>query len=139
MSWTCPECARTFARENQFHSHETEEIDAHFVGRPDRLRQSFDKLLEALPSGFQVEPLRSVIVLSAGRTFAYVTVQTDRLLVGVFLGHHLDSPRVIKVDRVSARKIGSVIAVHGLGDVDDELQLWLRKAYELCLPGGTDA
>jgi hypothetical protein len=138
VSWTCPLCARTFAREGQFHSHETEEIDAHFVGRPRRLRQSFDKLLAALPEGFQVEPLRSVIVLSAGRTFAYVTVQADRLLVGVFLGHHLDSPRVIKVDRVSARKVGSVIAVHGLGDVDDELQLWLRQAYQRCLPGGTD-
>jgi hypothetical protein len=138
VSWTCPRCARTFAREDQFHSHDTAELDAHFAGRPGRLRESFDELVGSLPTDVQIEPLRSVIMLSAGRTFAYVTVQANRLLVGVFLEQLLDSPRVIKVDRVSPRKVGSVIAVQGPGDVDDELQLWLRQAHKLCLPGVHD-
>jgi hypothetical protein len=38
MSWTCPTCARTFAREDQFHSHDTVDLDGHFAGRPERLR-----------------------------------------------------------------------------------------------------
>lgn len=132
MSWTCPTCARTFARDEQFHSHDTEDVDAHFARRPERLRETFDNLISSLPSDVQVEALRSVIVLSAHRTFAYVTVQAKRLLVGVFLEHPIDSPRVLKIDRVSVRKFGSVIDVHGPGDVDDELQLWLRQAYQLC-------
>jgi Domain of unknown function (DUF5655) len=138
MSWTCPTCARTFARDEQFHSHDTEDVDVHFAGRPEGLRESFDKLLRSLPSDVQVEALRSVIVLSARRTFAYATVQAKRLLVGVFLEHPIDSPRVLKVDRVSERKFGSVIGVRGPGDVDDELQLWLREAYRLCPPGGSN-
>jgi hypothetical protein len=52
-------------------------------------------------------------------------------LVGVFLEQRLDSSRVVKVDQVSAHKFGSVVDVRGPGDVDDELQLWLREAYEL--------
>ncbi len=81
MTWTCPTCARTFAREEQFHSHDTEDVDVHFAGRPERLRESFDKLIRSLPSDVQVEALTSVIVLSARRTFAYATVQAERLLL----------------------------------------------------------
>jgi hypothetical protein len=123
---------------DQFHSHDTEDIDAHFAGRPERLRHSFDKLIGSLPPDVQVEALRSVIVLSARRTFSYVTVQAARLLVGVFLEHALDSPRVVKVDHVSARKFGSVVEVRGPDDVDDELQLWLHQAYQLCPVSGSD-
>jgi hypothetical protein len=131
MSWTCPSCARTFARDDQFHSHDTVDVDAHFAGRPERLRVSFDKLRGSLPSDVQVEALRTVIVLSACRTFSFITVQAKRLLVGVFLEQPLDSSRVVKINHVSARKFGSVVEVRGPGDVDGELQLWLRQAYEL--------
>jgi hypothetical protein len=137
MSCTCPRCARTFARDDQFHSHDTDDVDAHFVGRPERLRESFDKLICSLPSDVQVEALRTVIVLSARRTFSYITVQAQRLLIGVFLDHALDSPRVVKIDHVSARKFGSVVDVRYPGDVDDELQLWMRQAYRLCPTSGS--
>jgi hypothetical protein len=132
MSWTCPRCARTFGHVDQVHSHDTEDVDAHFAGRPECLRESFDKLIGSLPTDVQAEALRTVIVLSARRTFACITVQSKRLLVGVFLEQALDSSRVVKIDHVSARKFGSVVDVRGPGDVDDELQLWLRQAYQLC-------
>jgi Domain of unknown function (DUF5655) len=131
VSWTCPSCARTFAREDQFHSHDAVGVDAHFAGRPERLRVSFDKLIGSLPPDVRVEALRTVIVLTTRRTFSFITVQAERLLVGVFLDRRLDSSRVVKVDPVSSRKVGSVVEVRGPGDVDDELQQWLRDAYEL--------
>jgi predicted transport protein len=136
VSWSCPTCARTFARENQFHSHDTVGVDAHFAGRPERLRESFDKLIGSLPSDVQVEALTSVIAISARRTFAYIVVQDKRLRVGVFLEHALDSPRVVKIDHISLRKFGSLIDVGGPGEVDDELQQWLRQAYLLCPDAG---
>jgi hypothetical protein len=75
VSWTCPSCARTFAREDQFHSHDTADVDTHFVQRPKQLRATFDELI--------------------------------------------------------ASQVGSVVEVRGSSDVDDELRLWLRQAYEL--------
>jgi hypothetical protein len=51
------------------------------------------------------------------------------LLVGVFLDHPIESPRVVKIDQTSARKFGSVVEVSSPADVDDELQQWLREAY----------
>ena len=131
MSWTCPTCGRSFSRPDQFHSHETVGVDAHFADRPAWLRASFDGLVGSLPADVRVEPLKSVIVLAAHRTFAFVTVQAQRLLVGVFLDRPIDSSRVVNVDRVSAHKVGSVVEVRDPGDVDDELRRWLRQAYEL--------
>jgi hypothetical protein len=139
MSWICPRCARTFAHEGQFHSHDTEDVDGPFAGRPERLRESFDKLVASLPSDVQVEALRTVIVLSALRTFSYIIVQAKRLLVGVFLDSPLDSSRVVRVDHVSGRKFGSVVEVRGPDDVDGELQRWLRQAYELCPSSGANS
>jgi hypothetical protein len=109
-------------------------MSTHFAGRPELLRESFDTLIASLPANVRVEALRSVIVLSARRTFSYITVQAERLLVGVFLEHPLDSPRVVKFDHISERKVGSVIDVRSPADVDEELQLWLRQAYELGAP-----
>jgi hypothetical protein len=139
MSWTCPTCGRTFARHDQFHSHDTEELDAHFADRPERLRESFERIVGSLPSDVQVEPLSSVIVLSARRTFAYITVQAKRLLVGLFLESALDSPRVVKIDHASARRVGSVVDVRGPADVDEELQRWRRQAHQLCAAGRSDS
>jgi Domain of unknown function (DUF5655) len=130
MSWRCPRCCRSFEREGQFHSHDTVDVDDHFAGRDEMLRKSFDRLVGSLSSDFQVDVLKSVIVFSAGTTFALVVVQTRRLLVGVFLGRCLDSPRVVKVDVISSRETSNFVEVRVPDDVDDELRSWLGEAYE---------
>jgi hypothetical protein len=134
VSWTCPTCGRTFSRPDQFHSHDTVDVDAHFADRPEWLRAAFEELVGSLPPDVRVEPLKSVIVLAAHRTFAFVTVQARRLLVGVFLDRPLNSPRVVKVDHVTAHKVASLVELRGPGQVDDELRRWLRRAYELRAP-----
>jgi hypothetical protein len=92
---------------------------------------TFDKLVASVPSDVHVEALRTVIVLSARRTFSFITVQAKRLLVGVFLEQPLDSSRVVKFHHASKHRLGSVIDVRSPDDVDDELKRWLQEAYEL--------
>jgi hypothetical protein len=132
MSWTCPTCRSTFARHDQCHSHDTEELDGQLADRPERLRESFDKIVGSLPSDVQVEPLSSVIVLSAQRTFAYITVQGSDSCLASFRESALDSARVVKIDHASARKVGSA-------EVDDELQQWRRQAHQLCAAGRSNS
>ena len=72
---------------------------------------SFDELIASLPAEVQVEALRTVIVLSARTNFSFVAAQARRLLVGVFLERPLDSPRVVKIDHISDRKVGSVVNI----------------------------
>jgi hypothetical protein len=54
-----------------------------------------------------------------------------RRAVHPFLEHGIDSRRVLKVEQVSACKVGSVVAVPSPLDVDEELSRWLRQAYQL--------
>jgi hypothetical protein len=134
--WRCPSCGRRFEHKDQFHSHDTVDLDAHFAGRPDRLREAFAALIASLPPDVEVDALRSVIVLSARTTFSFITVQARRLLVGVFLQRPLDSGRVVKVNHVSPSKVASEVDVRGPTDVDDDLRAWLREAYERARGGG---
>ena len=131
MSWSCPRCGRRFARADQFHSHETVDVDAHFVGRPELLRKSFDKLVGWLPSDVQIQALQTVVVLGAPSTFSFITVQAKRLLVGIFLDCEPQSSRFVRVDVISQRKVAAAVEVRIPSDVDDELRDWLRQAYEL--------
>jgi hypothetical protein len=109
MTWTCPECLRTFATSGQFHSHDVVEIEAHFAGRPAALRATFDALVTSLANDMRVEPLKSVIILASRTTFGYVIVHRDRLRVGIFLDCPLDVPRVSSVEQLSAGKVGNVV------------------------------
>ena len=120
MSWSCPRSARSFAHEGQLHSHDTVGVDDHFAGRAEMLRESFDTLVRSLPVDVHIEALRSVIIVSARTTFAFITVQAKRLMVGVFLDRRLDSPRVVKVDVNSSQKVRNVVDVRSPDDVDDE-------------------
>ena len=79
----------------------------------------------------EVEALWSVIILSARTTFSFITVQSERLLVGIFLDRQLDSPRVVNVDLISSRKVANVVDVRGPEDIDEELCHWLRETHEL--------
>jgi Domain of unknown function (DUF5655) len=131
VTWTCPRCLRTFASEGQFHSHDLIDVDRHFVGRPAGLRTAFDTLVAALPADVHVDGLKTVIVLAAHATFCYVTVQRDRLSIGVFLDRALVSPRVTKVDHVSSGKVANVVEVREPGEIDGELRSWLSEAHAL--------
>ena len=132
VSWICPRCGRRFAHEGQFHSHDTIGVADHFADPPaEQLRVSFDKLIGLLPADVRVEALKTVIILSARTTFAFLTVQRKRLTVCVFLNRRLESPRIVKVDVISSSKIANMVEVQGPDHVDDELGKWLREAYQL--------
>jgi hypothetical protein len=129
VTWVCPRCQRTFASEGQFHSHDVVDLDRHFAGRPVELRTAYDTLVAALPADIHIDALKTAIVLAARSTFCYVVVQRDRLSIGVFLDRALVSPRVTKIDQVSAGKVASVVEVREPGEIDGELRSWLSEAY----------
>ncbi len=131
MSWTCPRCGRSFASESQVHSHDVGVVDSHFAGRSSELRAAFDAVVRSLPADVRVDSLTTAIILAARTTFAYVVVRRDRLLVGLFLERGLESPRVVRVEAISARKVASIIEVRRPEDVDNELCGWLCDAHRL--------
>jgi hypothetical protein len=49
--WTCPECGHQFVNANTYHSCGTFDLEDHFQGQDDHVREIFDALVE-LVEGF---------------------------------------------------------------------------------------
>ncbi len=109
-----------------------------YSGPKELLRPLHDTLLEhalSLGDDVKVSPCKTIVPLYRTHVFAQIKPTTHtRIDLGLALRQMPDiqSSRVVptgglvKGDRLTHR-----IAIQSLTDIDDEVMLWLRKAYEL--------
>jgi hypothetical protein len=111
-------------------------VEAMFSGPRAALRPVYDQLLKvALSVNKDVKacPGKTAVALYRKHVFAQIKVSTNtRVDLGLALGN-LKTPRRLidtggyeKKDRITRR-----IAVTSKTDIDDELQQWLKKAWEM--------
>ena len=96
--------------------------------------QLYGDLLKALaPFGpFQEEVKKTSIHLVRASAFAGVHPRKHGLLLTIQSLLPIDSPRVLKVERVSENRCRCDVKLTIDGDIDDELLGWLHAAYNLC-------
>ena len=107
--WTCPECGRQFRNKNQWHSCVTISVNDHFEDKPERLRDTFDRLLG---------------------DFAMVFVKRDWINLEFSVKRELESPRFERAFRIYEDNFGYRVRLREPGDIDGELLGWLKMAYE---------
>jgi hypothetical protein len=93
VSWTCPECGRTFARTKQTHVCGTWTVEEHLEGADERSLDLFRRFVGIVEAGGEYEfapTKRQIGVRGARRIFAGVRV-TERGLEG-----YLDLPRHVE-------------------------------------------
>ena len=78
-----------------------------------------------------VEAKKTSIHLVAGSAFAGVHPQKSKLRLNIRTDRRLESPRIRKVEQVSARRFHNEIDLTLPSEVDDELRAWLQEAYAL--------
>jgi hypothetical protein len=110
-------------------------VEAMFAGSKAGLRPLYERLLDlALDLGADVKacPCKTIVPLYRNHVFAQIKPTTrTRIDFGLALGETKATGRLIdtggwaKKDRITHRLAVSVPA-----DVDEELERWLRKAYE---------
>jgi Domain of unknown function (DUF5655)/Domain of unknown function (DUF4287) len=111
-------------------------VDAMFSGPREALRPLYDQLLKlALSLGKDVKasPGKTIVPLYRNHVFAQIRPATNtRIDLGFALGKMKTPKRLIdtggyeKKDRITRR-----IEVKSKSDIDDELKIWLKKAYEM--------
>jgi hypothetical protein len=108
-------------------------VDNHFAGKPPAVREVYDRLLAALRTIGPVreEPKKTSIHLVRSSALAGVEVRRDYLLVNIKSSSPIESPRVTKPERLSARRFHQKVKLSSPEEVDAELQRWLADAYEL--------
>lgn len=111
-------------------------VDAMFAGPKAELRPIYEKLLNlglSIAKDVKACPCSTIVPLYRNHVFAQIKPSTNtRIDVGFALGGMTPSGKLIdtggfaKKDRITHR-----IPIASLGEINDEVKKWLKKAYEL--------
>ena len=132
MTWTCPECARSFGRRNQ--SHECAPaltVEEYFATGPEFERPIFEVVRAHLESlgPVVVEPVQVGVFFKRSRTFAELRPKTRWVTLSFILPAQVMAERVSRRVRISSARTYHETKLREPADVDDEVLAWLTEAY----------
>jgi len=132
MTWTCPDCGRSFARAKQSHSCDARSVASHFEGKDPKLAALLDDLVQKLQKRgpVRVDAAKTSIHLVSHHHFGGVTVRRDHLRVEFLSRRVLESSRIVKTEPLGRRYAYHVI-VREPADIDAELLDWLAEAQAM--------
>jgi uncharacterized protein DUF5655 len=129
--WTCPKCGRQFGSVNKWHSCGHYNIDDHFVGKPQAVRELYEKLLRTLEQFGPVSAyaLKTRIVFQAETQFAAVTPR-QRGLEGTFwLKRRAAHPLIRRIEMQVYRDYGHLFQLTRPEELDEAFSALLHEAY----------
>jgi hypothetical protein len=77
------------------------------------------------------DPKKTSIHLNRKSALAGVETRKDCLLLNIKSDHQIQSPRIEKAERISAKRFHHKVRISSPKDLDEELKGWLREAYLL--------
>lgn len=109
----------------------TYQVDDHFTGRDPSVRVLYDGLLKMLRTFGPIieEAKKTSIHLVRVSALAGVETRKDSILLNIKADHKINSPRVVRLEQVSAHRFHHRVRLASLSDLDAELEGWLREAY----------
>jgi len=133
MSWTCPDCGKSFRNRNQWHSCYTLNLEDHLGKKPELIRNVvYDLLTEIGQFGpIELNPVKSVIQVKAGATFLSIKPKKDFIELEFQLAKEIDQFPVHRTIRISRNRILHFLYIQGPEDINEQLLEWLRSSYLL--------
>ena len=112
---------------------ETYSVKDHFVNKDPSVRTLYDQLLSMLQALGPVteDPKKTSIHLNRKSALAGVETRKDGLLLNIKSDHPIQSPRIEKAEQISAKLFHHKVRISSPGDLDEELNSWLKEAYLL--------
>ncbi len=111
----------------------TEMVDAQFAGNKAAMRPIYDALIEAVHAfgpDVELSPKKAYVSLRRSKQFAIIQPSTaQRVDIGINLKGTPDEGRLEPSGSFNAM-LTHRVRVSSLGEVNEELIAWLRKAYE---------
>jgi hypothetical protein len=108
-------------------------IDGLFAKGEPVARKLYDRLMEAVSAFGQVEAQvkKTSVHLCRGAAFAGVHPRKAGVMLTIRTGAPIESPRVRRCERVSARRFHNDLLLERIDEIDAELIGWLRAGYDL--------
>lgn len=132
--WTCPSCGKQFVTANTFHSCGAHTVEDFMAGKSDIAWSYWDRLNELVGAcgPYTVVANASRLAFMVRVRFAGISAVSDRgMSMSFWLKERVHSPRFRRVDRYTPTDFGYHLRVASLDELDDELQQWLCRAYEV--------
>jgi hypothetical protein len=128
--WTCPACGRAFANRNQSHACGRHALEAHFEGKPVRIRTIYNAFLAMLESfgPVTVLPEKTRIAFQVRMSFAQLTMRRDWVLGHLVLARRAENPLFTRVESFSLRNHLHAFRVDAPEEVE-RLREFAREAY----------
>ena len=131
--WECPNCAREFAKRNQWHSCLAHTVDLHLHGKEPQLRQTYELLIAHLREFglLRVDAVKSSINLVSKYHFAGIAVRRNYIRLGFLADETIVDERIVRTQQQGPKRVSHWVRLCTPRDVDDRLVRWLKKAYNL--------
>ena len=134
VSWTCPECHRTFGRTRQGHEcAPAMSLDEYFATGPERERPIWEAVAAHLDTlgPVVVEPVSVGILVKRSRTFLELRPKVRWEALSFSLDRELHDPRIARKMR-TPRWTYHVVNVSEAAEIDDQVREWLTESYLSC-------
>ena len=130
--WTCPECGARLVTRNMSHSCGLATLDdwkARMGPRAAGMYRRFEQMIASCGK-YYIAPAKTRIAFMAQVRFANITGLSERAMVCSFaLPEPIQSPRIAKVAEVVPGWWVHTLRVTDIGQLDREVQAWLRESY----------
>ncbi|MFZ1516087.1 MAG: DUF5655 domain-containing protein [Saprospiraceae bacterium] len=105
----------------------------HLTGREKVVTDIYEKLINSLQKfgPLKIEAHKTSIHLGNKFGFAGVYTRTDYINLEVHLNYKIKSKRVAKVEQASTNRFHHTIKLTLPKEIDKELLIWLKEAYDL--------
>lgn len=130
--WTCPKCKRRFEKRGQSHSCAYYPVAKHLAGKEigTKLYKALASKMKKEVGKFKVESLPCCIHFVSTYTFACAYVLRERIRIHFTLSRKMESARISKFSRMSAKRYIYSTDIKDGKEIDRELMGWLREAYK---------
>ena len=132
--WTCPKCNRQFKNTNQDHSCMVIDLKSHFVGKQQNVIDTYKMLQDEVTKfeGIRINPVKNAILFTAKSHFLAIKPKKAWLDIEFVLDEKIEVFPIHKTVQASKIKWAHFIRLELPEEVDEQLLLWIGKAYEVC-------
>jgi hypothetical protein len=132
--WTCPKCGAKLVSKNLWHSCGYATLDDWYRRMSPRARQLYDRFEQIIAEcgEYRVSPAKTRIAFLGRVRFAGITsLSRDGMTCTFAMPYPLRSRRFARVQEVVPGWWGHRLRVTDLGQLDEQVQGWLRRSYWL--------
>ena len=131
--WTCPKCNKRFKTVSQYHSCYTFQINDHLNGKPDKIQEVTNRILEfcTLAPKYSFNVVKTGIMAKCDANFLSIYPTNKQVRIEFQLPYATNQFPVSFSQRISKNRVFTKVHLSEPEEVDEQIKKWIKESYEL--------